>query len=119
MKKFLTALLLSLVLIGPAAAKTTTAWKFAAGFYFTGTAADLVSTDRTFNRCSTCYELNPTLPRHPTDARLYGQGAVFATVAYYGLYRVRERYPKTAQVLLWVFGALHFTAAYHNEGVGR
>lgn len=94
----------------------TAEFALALSVFVGGSFADTRTTDIGLNRGG--YEMNPLMGKHPSDLRLYGQGAVWTVGV--GLYAAHlyKRHPKAAVWLLIGAGMVHGLAAQHNAAPG-
>lgn len=115
----LLAAVLALSLVGGGCATPRgAAWTTATTAYAGATYADIRTTELGLERGA--HELNPFLPEHPTDTRLYGQGMLFGVLFHWWARELYDRgYRKTAYGMLWVATGIHAGAAWHNDGVQR
>ena len=62
-------------------------------------------------------EMNPTLPAHPTDSRLFAQIVVFDSAVYLYARHLHKTRPRLAKAVLIVGALIHGSAAAHNDHI--
>lgn len=113
MRRVIAALCLLASIDAAAAACRENCWRWTTAAFVTAAAADAYTS---VNAPPWFVEENPTLPDHPTDARLVGQLVVTDILVYTAAHQARKRgYRKTANTTLWTVTVLHFAAAAYNH----